>query len=232
MDATPERDGRLRAGPVGRVLGVKYRLVVTGAVVVAVLVTAPSVAASTQVGMRFKQTNLVANNASFGAKLVDPNLTNAWGLAAGPNMPLWVSDNNSGNASVYGGGANGAPVSLDLTVPVPGGNPTGQVFNPTANLSRAHQAFRVGGPNGQPADFVVSTDSIGSTQSPGEIAAWDGGSSFIVEDSPTGGPGGTTPSGAVFKGLAVSTLPAAGPELFATDVATRRSMCSIAISRR
>jgi hypothetical protein len=48
----------------------------------------------------FKQTDLIANKASFGAKLVDKNLTNAWGLAAGPGVPLWVSDNDSGFATV------------------------------------------------------------------------------------------------------------------------------------
>ena len=51
----------------------------------------------------FAQTNLIASSASSGAKLVDKNLTNAWGLAAGPNDPLWVSDNNSGDATVYSG---------------------------------------------------------------------------------------------------------------------------------
>lgn len=160
----------------------------------------------------FTQTNLVANSAKYGAQLVDPNLTNAWGLAAGPTSPIWVSDNTSGNASVYSGGVNGSTVTLDLTVPVPGGNPTGQVFNNTG-------AFPVGGPQGTAAIFIVDSDSIGSTQSPGEIEAWDGRSTFVVEDSPTGGPGGTIPANAVFKGLAISKLPTAGPELFAADVA-------------
>jgi uncharacterized protein (TIGR03118 family) len=168
--------------------------------------------AATALPNSFKQTNLIANNASFGAKLVDPNLTNAWGLASSPSSPLWVSDNNSGKASVYSGGINGGAVSLDLTVPVPGGNPTGQVFNPTTS-------FPVGGPTGSPAVFIVATDSIGTTQSPGEIAAWNGGVSFVVEDSPSGGPGGKTPAGAVFKGLALAATPTAGPELFAADVA-------------
>ena len=160
----------------------------------------------------FTQTNLVANNASSGAQLVDPNLTNAWGLAASSTGPIWVSDNNSGDASVYSGGVKGSSVSLDLTVPVPGGNPTGQVFNTTSD-------FPVGGSTGPAAIFIVDSDSIGSKQSPGEIAAWDGGSAFVVEDSPTGGPGGDTPANAVFKGLALSSLPKAGPELFAAYVA-------------
>ena len=164
----------------------------------------------------FGQTNLIASNASFGARLVDKNLTNAWGLAASPTSPIWVSDNNSGFATVYSGGIGGSPVSLDLTVPVPGGNPTGQVFNPDAS------AFPVGGPSGAPAKFIVDTDSIGGAQSPGEIAAWNGGASFVVEDSPAGGAGGRTPAHAVFKGLALATTPAAGPELLAADVANAR----------
>jgi uncharacterized protein (TIGR03118 family) len=161
----------------------------------------------------FTRTNLIASNSSFGAKLVDKNLTNAWGLAAGPNEPLWVSDNNSGMATVYSGGVKGSAVSLELTVPVPGGNPTGQVFNGDSS------AFHVGGASGGAADFIVDSDSIGTKQSPGEIAAWNGGAKFVVEDSPTGGPGGKTPAKAVFKGLAEATTPTAGPELFATDVA-------------
>jgi uncharacterized protein (TIGR03118 family) len=162
----------------------------------------------------FTQTNLVANNASYGAKLVDPDLTNAWGLANGPD-PLWVSDNNSGDASVYSGGINGSAVTLDLTVPIPGGNPTGQVENPTTS-------FPVGSKTGSPAAFIVSSDSIGATQSPGEIAAWNGGASFVVEDSPTGGAGGKTPAHAVFKGLALSPTSDKGPQLYAADVANAR----------
>jgi len=164
----------------------------------------------------FKQTNLIASNASFGAKLVDKNLTNAWGLAAGPATPIWVSDHNSGFASVYSGGVKGGAVSLDLTAGVPGGNPTGQVFNPDS------KAFPVGGLSGSPADFIVDTDSTGKAQSPGEIAAWNGGASFVVEDSQKGGAGGKTPAHAVFKGLALATTPKAGPELFAADVANAR----------
>ena len=161
----------------------------------------------------FKQTNLIANKASFGAKLVDPNLKNAWGLASGPATPIWVSDNNSGKATVYMGGVNGGPVSLALTVPVPGANPTGQVFNSAA------KAFPVGGSKGSPAIFIVDTDSTGSTQSPGQIEAWNGGPKFVVEDSPAGGAGGKTPAKAVFKGLALAPSTKAGPELFAADVA-------------
>lgn len=159
----------------------------------------------------FTKINLISNQATHHTSLTDPNLLNAWGITAGPNTPLWVSDNNSGNATVYSGGVHGSKVTLQLTVPVPGANPTGQVFNP-------FKAFPVGGATGSPAIFILDTDSIGSHQSPGQIEAWNGGAKFVVEDSPTGGPGGTTPKGAVFKGLAIASTKN-GPELLATDVA-------------
>jgi uncharacterized protein (TIGR03118 family) len=145
---------------------------------------------------------------------VDRNLTNAWGLAAGPNTPLWASDNNSGFASVYSGGIGGGGVALALTVPVPGGNPTGQEFNST-------RAFPVGGRKGSPAIFIVDSDCVGAKQPPGQIEAWNGGARFVVEDKPSGGAGGKTPKGAVFKGLAAASTKA-GPELLAADVANAR----------
>jgi uncharacterized protein (TIGR03118 family) len=163
----------------------------------------------------FVQTNLVANSSSAGAKLVDHNLQNAWGITAGPTSPIWVSDNNSGKASVYSGGIKGGAVTLDLTVPVPGGNPTGQVFNGTSD-------FPVGGLKGSPSDFIVSTDSVGSKQSPGQIEAWDGGANFVVEDGPTSGAGGKAPAHAVFKGLAIAPSATGGPLLYAADVANAR----------
>lgn len=161
----------------------------------------------------FAETNLIANRTSYHAKLTDPTLTNAWGLAASPNSPIWVSDHNSGMAGIYSGGVNGSKVVLDFTVPVPGGNPTGQVFNPDA------AAFPVGGRGGSAAVFIVDTDSTGARQTTGRIEAWNGGAAFVVEDSVKGGAGGKVPAHAIFKGLAIATNTKAGPELFAADVA-------------
>jgi len=176
----------------------------------------------------FVRTKLIASSPSLGAKVADKNLAGASGLAAGPGTPIWVSDSSSGFASVYNGGVEGSAVKLQLTVRVPGGSPVGQVFVPPSarlDIDHAKPASEIklaGDPkpisNKQyPADFVVATDSIGTKVS-GEIAAWDGGSSFVVEDSPAGGLGGKTPAGAVFKGLAMATTSKAGPELLAADV--------------
>jgi uncharacterized protein (TIGR03118 family) len=210
----------IRLPGLGRLAGGRRWLAaatIFGIAVGLIAVAAPAGAAAQRATAKnsFAQTNLISNKASFKPKLIDANLTNAWGLAAGPGLPFWVSDNNSGMATAYSGGVSGSKVSLAITVPIPGGNPTGQVYNGSS-------AFPVGGPHGGAATFIVSTDSIGSAQSPGEIAAWNGGSAFVVEDSPTGGPGGTTPAKAVFKGIALSTAPKAGPELFAADVANAK----------
>jgi uncharacterized protein (TIGR03118 family) len=179
---------------------------------VAGLVAAAAPAGAAAPANSFAMTTLIANKATFHPRLVDTHLTNAWGLAAGPGEPLWVSDNNSGFATVYTGGIKGSAVTLFLTVRVPGGNPTGQVFNGSG-------AFLV---QGIPAAFIVATDSAGARQSPGRIEAWNGGLAFVVEDSVTGGPGHKIPAGAVFKGLALATTPKAGPELFAADVHNAR----------
>jgi uncharacterized protein (TIGR03118 family) len=164
---------------------------------------------------RFTQTNLIGGDSSTSPSLVDPNLTNAWGLASSPTGPIWVSDNQSGFATVYTGGISGSAVSLALTVQVPGGNPTGQVFNSDAS------AFPVGGASGSHAVFIVDSDQNG-TDTAGSISAWNGGASFVTEDSSAGGAGGMIPQGAIFKGLAIADNTAAGPELFAADVANAR----------
>ena len=164
----------------------------------------------------FAQTNLIANKASFHAKLTDKNLKQRLGPRGGADAHLGLRQQLRCSHRVTAAGSRQGAVSLDLRVPVPGGNPTGQVYNPDSN------AFPVGGTAGSSALFIVDTDSIGASQSPGEIAAWDGGASFVVEASPTGGPGGKTPAGAVFKGLTLATTPKTGPELFATDVANAK----------
>jgi len=86
--------------------------------------TAPAVAA-------FIQTNLVSDIPGL-ATFTDPNLKNPWGIAKSATSPFWVSNQVSGNATLYN--SAGQPQALVVTVPGAGG-PTGQVFNPTSDFA-------------------------------------------------------------------------------------------------
>src|SRR5438067_6791789 len=79
----------------------------------------------------YRQINLVSDVPGMAA-LTDPALVNPWGVSAGPDTPLWVSDNGTDVSTLYAGAVHGMPVSaVPLVVDIPGGAPTGQVFNPT-----------------------------------------------------------------------------------------------------
>jgi uncharacterized protein (TIGR03118 family) len=149
----------------------------TGAVLVAaaiVAVAAPTAAAK-PIG-RYQQTNLVSDQS--GAQLVDKNLKNPWGLAFGPSTPAWVANNGKDNATLYAGAVNGSPVTQPpLIVSVPGGAPTGQVFNGTSG-------FMV---TGGPAHFIFSSEK-------GIISGWNTGTAAETV---------ATLKGANFKGLAI-----------------------------
>ena len=83
----------------------------------------------------FTQTNLVSDG-SVPAQQTDPNLINPWGMSSSPTSPIWISDNGTGLASIYG--VSDGTVTVNRIPPVtiapatPGGDPaapTGQVFN-------------------------------------------------------------------------------------------------------
>ncbi|MFL6595112.1 MAG: TIGR03118 family protein, partial [Chthoniobacterales bacterium] len=68
--------------------------------------------------------------------ITDTNLVNPWGMSHGPNTPLWVSDNGADVSTLYQGATSGTPVSpVPLVVAIPGGAPTGQVFNDTSGFA-------------------------------------------------------------------------------------------------
>src|SRR5262245_44992765 len=76
----------------------------------------------------FIQTNLASDVPGLAAHL-DPNLKNPWGISSSPTSPFWVSDEVTGTATLYDG--SGTPQARIVTIP--GGHPTGQVFNSTAS---------------------------------------------------------------------------------------------------
>ena len=79
---------------------------------------------------RYTQVNLVSDVPGRAA-LTDPNLVNAWGLSASPTSPVWVPDNGSGVSTLY---LSNPPTKNPLVVVIPGGAPTGTVFNGTAGF--------------------------------------------------------------------------------------------------
>ncbi|WP_393171939.1 TIGR03118 family protein [Nonomuraea marmarensis] len=84
------------------------------------------------------------------APVTDPKVVNPWGLAMGKT--LWVSNTGTGSATVY----SGTGKKEKTEVAIPGGAPTGQVFNPG-------EGFTV---KGKPATFIFSSPS-------GAISGWN-----------------------------------------------------------
>ena len=77
----------------------------------------------------YQQTNLVSDVPGIAAN-TDANLKNPWGIAFGATSPFWLANQVSGTSTLYDG--TGTPQALVVTVP--GGNPTGAVFNSTPDF--------------------------------------------------------------------------------------------------
>jgi uncharacterized protein (TIGR03118 family) len=128
----------------------------------------------------YQQINLVSDQPGV-AQLQDTNLVNPWGLSSSPTSPLWVSDNGTDKTTLYTGGVSGQPASIvPLVVSIPGGAPTGQVFNSTNDFQL---------PTGGKAFFIFAGEN-------GELSAWNPaqGTSAVLMSPSRGG---------VYKGLAL-----------------------------
>jgi uncharacterized protein (TIGR03118 family) len=110
---------------------------------------------------RFEVRNQVSDQPERDPAVVDPDAVNTWGLALGPTTPLWVANNGTNTATVYTGGVNGAPVAkADLTVDIPGGAPTGEVFNDTDGFDVPDAG------ENKPASFIWVSEG-------GDVTAWN-----------------------------------------------------------
>lgn len=144
----------------------------------------------------YTQRNLVSSG-SVSAEHVDPDLVNAWGLAAGPTTPWWISDNGTDVSTLYNGNT-GAKAALVVSVP---SAPTGIVFNADT------AAFTVSnGTASAPARFIFATEA-------GRILAWSPQVSPVTQAQIVVDQSG---SGAVYKGLAIAST-SAGAFLYATN---------------
>jgi uncharacterized protein (TIGR03118 family) len=166
-----------------------------------VLAVAPSAALAKRPSNSYVVHPLVSDVATM-APVVDPNLVNGWGLAAGPTSPWWVSDNGTDKSTLYDGA--GAVRSLVVDV---AGAPTGIVFNASTGFPVTAGLLSL------PARFIFATES-------GTILGWNPGIPFagstmsvVMVDRST--------VGAVYKGLTIGAV-GADPYLYATDFVNGR----------
>jgi uncharacterized protein (TIGR03118 family) len=170
------------------------------AVVVFPLASAAPVEAS-QPGNAYRQTNLVSDLPGL-AELTDSDLVNPWGLAAGPTTPAWVADNGTNKATIYRGFVNGSPIQkAGLVVNIPGGAPTGQVFNGTPGFVVSS------GTASAPAVFLFNSEG-------GQVTGWNPG---VPPPPPsTQAQVGASVPDAIYKGLAIASA-GDGTFLYAAD---------------
>jgi len=145
----------------------------------------------------------LVSNVPGRAAITDAHVQNAWGLALGPTTPLWVANNGTNTATLYAGGIGGAtPTVVPLVVTIPGGAPTGQVFNGT-------DGFVVTGPGGSgPARFMFVSEG-------GDLVGWNPTADPVVAGQSTASLAKHV-DGAIFKGLTTATT-AFGSFLLAAD---------------
>ena len=120
------------------------------------------------------------------ATFTDPNLVNAWGLAASATSPWWVADNGTSKSTLYNGNT-GQPSALVVTVGMDSG-PTGVVNNGTTGFVVTN------GTVSAPARFIFDSED-------GLIRGWNptvDPTNAVVAPA-TGDPG------ANYKGLAISS---------------------------
>jgi uncharacterized protein (TIGR03118 family) len=170
----------------------------------------------------FSQINLVSNQPGV-APLTDPDLVNAWGLAAtpgtdqAPGSPLWVSDNGTDMATLY---FNGTATTVSKFPPLPavsvtGAAPTGQVFNTDANPND----FVVTDANGHSGRAVFIFDTENGTidgWNPGVGATAPGTTSTVTEVARDNG------ANAVYKGLAIAQASDGHTYLYASNFRSGR----------
>jgi uncharacterized protein (TIGR03118 family) len=135
---------------------------------------------------RFKVTNLVSDIPGL-APILDPNSVNPWGIALNPaGGAFWVSNTGTSTSTLYAGDVNGSAfVKVALVVTIPGGVPTGQVFNGSSDFVVTN------GASSAPARFITAGLS-------GVVTGWSGaiGSNTLARI-------GVTTPGAVYTGLAI-----------------------------
>ena len=169
---------------------------------------------------QYKRTDLVSNQQGI-APVNDANLVNAWGLVALGASPWWVSDNGSGDSSLYN--AMGQPVVASggstnfVTVPPAPSSPANTLGTPTGivgNISTNANDFTITevGRSGRSIFIFATLD--------GTISGWNPAVGTV--DPTTGATHATiavnrSSAGATYTGLAIATNQAGQTFLYAAD---------------
>jgi uncharacterized protein (TIGR03118 family) len=110
---------------------------------------------------------LDSDTSGFGDARVDPNLTNAWGLAINPNGLMWIAANATNRTVVYD--TNGEkvldPIAMSEVGALGPSEPSGVIFNPTTD-------FPIFNTN-KTATFIWATES-------GALQEWASGPNAIT----------------------------------------------------
>jgi uncharacterized protein (TIGR03118 family) len=158
----------------------------------------------------FLQTNLVSDLPGL-ARVLDPTLHNPWGMSLAPSSgAVWVSSNGGGVSELYLGDVNGNPISAPFKVTIPGGSPTGQVFNvnqPIMGTGNSTDFSVTDGTTTAPSVFLFASRT-------GAITGWNPGVGAPIQ-TPFGMLSGTAEvgfqaaDGAIYDGLASGDVGAA-----------------------
>ena len=177
-----------------------------GGLTLAVLISVVITSYAAAQGQPYQKTNLVSDIAGV-AERTDSNLVNPWGIVASPNNVIWIADNGTGVATRYNQEGAKLPPNNPLVVTIPhsalsteGGNPTGIIFNSTSG-------FVVSEDNrSEPSLFIfVSEDGVISGWNP--QVAFDHAVIAVDHGSRE----------AIYKGVALGTLPNGAARLYVTD---------------
>jgi len=153
-------------------------------------------------GNSFRQNNLVSDIPGV-ARRTDPNLINPWGMSFGSSTPLWVSDADADVTTLYQGATHpGDPMDvIPLVVTIPGGHPTGQVYNGSSDFVVTK------GSDSGPALFIFATEA-------GKITGWN---PAVPSPAPsTEAQVAISHPMAIYKGLAIAST-AGGNWLYAAN---------------
>src|SRR5262245_18356597 len=157
------------------ILGVRNRIAVAGtgalaALTIALLPFASTRPAHAAASNAYLQSNLVSDLPGM-AQIPDPNLVNPWGISMSGGSPFWVANNVSGTSTLYARDHANPPAPLiknGLVVTIPGGSPTGTVFNTGASTDFV---VKSGAATGRAAFLFASQVGIISGWNPNVPAA-------------------------------------------------------------